>query len=109
MDFRQLGYIAVLAEERHVGRAARRLDMSQPALSVAIKQIEAELGTQLFLRDSRTWKSLARGARLKAGPACCCGSSTRRRPWCRPLRKARKAVARRLRRIDATQGAATDD
>jgi DNA-binding transcriptional LysR family regulator len=65
MDFRQLGYIAVLAEERHFGRAARRLDMSQPALSAAIKQIEAELGTQLFLRDSRNVEVTRAGRALE--------------------------------------------
>ena len=53
MDFKQLRFITVLAEERHFGRAARRLDMSQPSLSFAIKQIETEFGAQLFLRDSR--------------------------------------------------------
>lgn len=53
MELRQLTYFTTLAETLNFRRAAERLNMSQPPLTVAIRKLEAELGAVLFLRGPR--------------------------------------------------------
>ncbi|MEZ4285663.1 MAG: LysR family transcriptional regulator [Nitrospira sp.] len=47
MTLTELQYIVALAQERHFGRAAERSFVTQPALSLAIKKLEDELGVAL--------------------------------------------------------------
>jgi LysR family transcriptional activator of glutamate synthase operon len=54
MELRQLRYAEAVARHRHFTRAAEELHVAQSALSHQVRKLEAELGTELFERTSRS-------------------------------------------------------
>lgn len=53
MNFRHIQAFLALVEEKHFGKAAKRIHITQSAFSMQIKALEEEIGAQLFIRNNR--------------------------------------------------------
>jgi DNA-binding transcriptional LysR family regulator len=91
VDTRLLRYFAAVAAEGSLSRAAERLFVSQPALTKQIKQLEGQLGIQLFTR-SRAGMTLTAAGQALAGriPGMLAG-------WDQVLRETKAAASRAAR------------
>lgn len=67
LDLNLLRVFAVVAESGGVTPAARRLYMTQPAVSAALRRLTTGIGVPLFVRSGRGLALTARGQRLRAG------------------------------------------
>ncbi|MFI6866616.1 LysR family transcriptional regulator [Nocardia sp. NPDC050406] len=63
-DTVSLRYFLVLAQELNFTRAAARIGIAQPALSARMRRLEAELGTSLLVRNTRSVELTTAGAAL---------------------------------------------
>src|SRR2546422_9843974 len=61
MDINQLEVVVAVAQEKSFSRAAEALHRTQPAVSQAIRRLEAELGEPLFDRSSKNGTLTAAG------------------------------------------------
>src|SRR5437879_5918652 len=67
LDLNLLRVFGMVAESGGVTEAARRLYMTQPAVSAALRRLTTAVGAPLFVRSGRGLAMTSRGQRLRAG------------------------------------------
>jgi DNA-binding transcriptional LysR family regulator len=94
IELRLLRYFAVVAEELHVGNAAARLFISQPALSQQIRALEEQVGLPLFIRHPRGVELTEAGKVLLEEARTVLGGSERLQATVEELRRGRTSGLR---------------
>ncbi len=94
IELRLLRYFAVVAEELHVGNAAARLYISQPALSQQIRALEEQVGLPLFVRHPRGMELTDAGKVLLEEARAVLGGSERLEATVEELRRGRDVSLR---------------
>ena len=65
MDLRRLGHFLAVADHGGFTRASKAVFVSQPALSLSVRELEEELGAELFYRAGRSVRLTPAGRRLQ--------------------------------------------
>jgi DNA-binding transcriptional LysR family regulator len=94
IELRLLRYFAVVAEELHVGNAAARLFISQPALSQQIRALEEQVGLPLFIRHPRGMELTEAGTVLLEEARAVLGRAERLESTVQELQRGRTAGLR---------------
>lgn len=76
MDLRQLRQFVMVAETQSLRRAAERLHMAQPPLSVAMRKLEEDVGAALFVRSARGVQLTAAGESALAAARKCLAAAS---------------------------------
>ena len=72
ITLKQLRYLSALASHGHFGKAAKACAVTQPALSMQIQELEAELGVPLVeRRPGEVTLHRSRRSRWRAAPSAC--------------------------------------
>ena len=66
MRFEQLEYLIAIAETKSFSAAAQKLYVTQQAVSISMKQLEQELGQQLFIKENNKTILTAEGEKVLA-------------------------------------------
>ena len=72
MEFRVIRYFLAVAREENITKAAEKLHLTQPTLSRQLRELEEELGTELFVRGKERQPLQRRASCLKPGQKKLC-------------------------------------
>ena len=64
MNLRDLQYLVAVADEQHIGKAAKACNVSQPTLSIQLKKLEDTLGVALFERLHKSIRLTSAGEQV---------------------------------------------
>ena len=64
MDLKRLEYFCTIVEKGQISKAARALHISQPPLSMRLKELESQLGVSLIHREGKAWQVTPEGEAL---------------------------------------------